>query len=90
MGFPTITIDSSLILLRWLPQLVTFYLIKRNSSGLQSSSVPLHLEVAVNLSTCADLLDYSKPFSIDLAADASDIYVGAELSHNRQPVASYM
>ena len=38
---PTTTIDSSLILLRWLPQLVTCYPIKRNSSGLLSSNVLL-------------------------------------------------
>ena len=35
------------------------------------------------------LLDYSKPLRIDLAADASDVAVGAELSQNRQPVAFY-
>ena len=35
------------------------------------------------------LLDYSKPFRIDLAANASDIAVGAELLQNRQPVAYY-
>ena len=35
------------------------------------------------------LPDYSKPFRIDLAADASDIAVGAELSQNGQPVAFY-
>ena len=36
---PTTTINSSLILLRWLPQLVTYCLIKRNLSGQPSSSV---------------------------------------------------
>ena len=35
------------------------------------------------------LPDYSKPFRIDLAADASDIAVGAELLQNRQLVAYY-
>ena len=35
------------------------------------------------------LPDFSKPFKIDLAADASDVAVGAELSHNGQPVAFY-
>ena len=35
------------------------------------------------------LKDYSKPFRIDLAADASDVAVGAELLQNRQPVAFY-
>ena len=35
------------------------------------------------------LLDYSKSFWIDLAAYASDVAVGAELSQNRQPVAFY-
>ena len=35
------------------------------------------------------LPDYSKPFRIDLAADASDVAVGAELSQNQQPVAFY-
>ena len=35
------------------------------------------------------LPDYSKPFRIDLAADASDVAVGAELSQNEQPVAFY-
>ena len=35
------------------------------------------------------LPDYSKPFRIDLAADASDVAVGAELSQNRQPVFYY-
>ena len=33
--------------------------------------------------------DYSKPFRIDLAADASDVAVGAELSHNGEAVAFY-
>ena len=33
--------------------------------------------------------DYSKPFRIDLAVDASDVAVGAELLQNRQPVAFY-
>ena len=32
---------------------------------------------------------YSKPFRIDLAADASDVAVGAKLSYNEQPVAFY-
>ena len=36
------------------------------------------------------LPDYSKPFRIDLAADASDVAVGAELSQNGQPVAFYI
>ena len=40
-ALPTTTIDSSLILLRWLPQLVIYYPIKRNSSGLPSSNVLL-------------------------------------------------
>ena len=35
------------------------------------------------------LPDYSKPFKIDLAANASDVARGAELSQNRQPVAFY-
>ena len=35
------------------------------------------------------LPDYSKPFRIDLAADASDVAVGAELSQSGQPVAFY-
>ena len=35
------------------------------------------------------LPDYSKPFRIDLAADASDVAVGAELSQNEQQVAFY-
>ena len=35
------------------------------------------------------LPDYSKPFRIDLAADASDVAVGAELLQNRQPVVFY-
>ena len=35
------------------------------------------------------LPDYSKPFRIDLAVDASDVAVGAELLQNRQPVAFY-
>ena len=33
--------------------------------------------------------DYSKPFRIDLATDASDVAVGAELKQNGQPVAFY-
>ena len=33
--------------------------------------------------------DYSKPFKIDLAADASNVAVGAELLQNEQPVAFY-
>ena len=32
---------------------------------------------------------YSKPFRIDLAEDAIDVAVGAELSQNKQPVAFY-
>ena len=39
--FPTITMDLSLTLLRWLPQLVIYYLIKRNSSVQPSSDVLL-------------------------------------------------
>ena len=35
------------------------------------------------------LPDYSKPFRIDLAVDASDVAVGAELSQNGQSVAFY-
>ena len=35
------------------------------------------------------LPDYPKPFRIDLAADASDVAMGAELSQNGQPVAFY-
>ena len=35
------------------------------------------------------LPDYSKPFRIDLAADAGDVAVGAELLQNGQPVAFY-
>ena len=35
------------------------------------------------------LPNYSKPFRIDLGADASDVAVGAELSQNEQPVAFY-
>ena len=35
------------------------------------------------------ILDYFKPFRIDLAANASDVAVGVELSQNRQPVAFY-
>ena len=38
---PITTINSSLTLLRWLPQLVTFCLIKMNSSGQPSSNVLL-------------------------------------------------
>ena len=38
---PTITIDSSLILLRWLPQSVTYYPTKSSSGGHQSSNMPL-------------------------------------------------
>ena len=38
---PTITIDSFLTLLMWLPQLVTYYPTKRNSGGHQSSNLPL-------------------------------------------------
>ena len=36
-----------------------------------------------------ELSDYSKPFQIDLAADSSDLAIGAELSQNGQPVAFY-
>ena len=35
------------------------------------------------------LPDYSKPFRIDLEADASDVAVEAELSYNGQPVDFY-
>ena len=35
------------------------------------------------------LPNYSKSFRIDLAADASNVAVGAELSQNGQPVAFY-
>ena len=35
------------------------------------------------------LPDYSKPFRIALAADASDVAVGAELSQDKQPAAFY-
>ena len=35
------------------------------------------------------LPDYSKSCRIDLAADASNVAEGAELSQNRQPVAFY-
>ena len=35
------------------------------------------------------LPDYSKPFRIDLAADASDVALRAELSQNGQQVAFY-
>ena len=35
------------------------------------------------------LPDYSKSFRIDLAADANDVAIGAELSQNEQPVAFY-
>ena len=35
------------------------------------------------------LPNYSKPFRIDLATDASDVAIGAELSQNGQPVAFY-
>ena len=35
------------------------------------------------------LPDYSKPFRIDLAEDASDVAVRAELLQKRQPVAYY-
>ena len=35
------------------------------------------------------LPDCSKPFRIYLAADASDVALGAELSQNGQPVAFY-
>ena len=38
---PTTTTDLSLTLLRWLPQLVSCYLIKRNSNRLLSSNVLL-------------------------------------------------
>ena len=37
----TTTTDSSLILLRWLHQLVTCYLVRENSSGLTSSNMLL-------------------------------------------------
>ena len=37
----TTTIDLSLILLRWLPPLVTYSLITRNSSGIPNSYVLL-------------------------------------------------
>ena len=40
-ALPTATTDSSLILLRWLPPLVIYYLIRKNSSGLMSSNVLL-------------------------------------------------
>ena len=36
-----------------------------------------------------NLPDYSKPFRIDMAADASDVAVGGELSQNGQPVVFY-
>ena len=88
-ALPTTTTDSSLILLRWLPPLVTCYLIRKNSSGLMSSS---DFETLKQLLTSAPVLklpDYSKPFRIGLAADASDVAVGAELSQNGQPVAFY-
>ena len=42
-ALPTITTDSFLTLLRWLYQLVTCYLIRKNSSGLMSSNVLLTL-----------------------------------------------
>ena len=35
------------------------------------------------------LPDYSKPFRIGLASDASDVAIGAELLQNEQPVAFY-
>ena len=35
------------------------------------------------------LPDYSKPFRINLAAYASDVAIGAELSQNGQPVVFY-
>ena len=35
------------------------------------------------------LPDYSKPFRTDLAAYASDVAVGGELSQNGQPLALY-
>ena len=35
------------------------------------------------------LPDYSKPFRIDLATNASDVAVGAELSQSGHPVAFY-
>ena len=35
------------------------------------------------------LPDYSKPFRINLAANASDIAIGVELSQNGQPVAFF-
>ena len=35
------------------------------------------------------LPDYAKSFGIDLAADASDIAIGAELSQDRQSIAFY-
>ena len=54
-ALPTTTIDSSLILLRWLPPLVIYSLIRRNSSGIPSSNVLLTLEVAVNFSTCVEV-----------------------------------
>ena len=40
-ALPTTTTGLSLILLRWLPPLVTYYLIRRNSSGVLSSNVLL-------------------------------------------------
>ena len=33
--------------------------------------------------------DYSKPFRINLAADARDVAIGADLSQNGQPVGFY-
>ena len=40
-AFPTTITGSSLILLRWLHPLVTYYLIKKNSSGILSNNVLL-------------------------------------------------
>ena len=42
-ALPTTTADSSLILLRWLHPLVTYSLIRKNSSGILSKNVLLTL-----------------------------------------------
>ena len=87
---PTIAIDISLILVGWLPQLVTCYPTKGIQVDTRAVICLCHLEVAVKLRPVMKLPDYSKLFRIDLAADATNVAVGAELLQNRQPVAFYI
>ena len=58
----------------------------------QGNEQQCNVDTLKQLLTSAPVLklpDYSKPFRLDFAADASDVAAGAELSQNRQPVASY-